>query len=351
MKLFPTLLAAALLSGASAEEPTDTRVGAYYYPWYGESGRHWHHGYEGMGDGSGPALGEYDSRSSAVVRQHITWSREIGIDHWICSWWGPGSWEDETLLREVLPELDGVPVKFCLFYEAEGLLGLDPERGIEFDERKTESFAGHFRWMAERYFAHPAYLKIEDRPVVYLYLSRAFAGNHARALARARAACSARGFDLYLVGDEVYWHEPDPGRLRLFDAVTAYNLHGPPEFADLGDWSPFIEACDGVYQRWSAACRGVGVDFIPGVMPGFDSRETEGGDRHYVIPRVLSPGQAPDSFFAAMAKMARRHLGDRRPQVAITSFNEWHEGTQIEPSRDASRNTAAAIVGDHLKSP
>ncbi len=342
---------AALLPGAAAEESMPMRVGAYYYPWYGESGRHWQLGYDGKKDRHGPALGEYDSRSATVIRQQIASSREIGIDHWICSWWGPGSWEDETLLRHVLPELDDPALKFCLFYEAEGLLGLDPERGIEFDAEKVETFTRHFRWMAERYFAHPAYLRIEGRPVVYLYLSRVYSGDHARALAKARVACAARGHEIYLVGDEVFWHQPDPERLRLLDAVTAYNLHGPPEFAALRDWGSFIEACDGVYQRWRASCETAGVDFIPGIMPGFDSRGTGGGDRHYVIPRVLSPGQAPDSFFAAMAKMARRHVDPRRPRIAVTSFNEWHEGTQIEPSRDASRNTASRVVGGLLKTP
>lgn len=350
MKCFPAILialAGSLPAGAIVSAG-DSQVSAYYYPWYGADGQHWESGYEGKAEGKGPELGEYDSRSPEVIRRHLADSQAFGIDNWICSWWGPGSREDETLRRHILPELEAAgrsanPVTFSIFYEAAGILGLDPETGIEFDTSKTTLFAGHFRYLADHYFSHPAYRRVEGKPVVSLYLSRAFAGDYARAIASVRAVAAARGFSLFLVGDEVYWGDPDSERIGLYDAVTPYNMHGPAEYAGLDDWTPFIADCDAVYGRWREAAAAVGVKFIPGAMPGFDSRGVDPA-AHYPISRQLRPGAGPVSTFAAMAEMAKRHLDPSLREVAITSFNEWHEGTGIEPAKGEGES-AGEVIG------
>ena len=332
------LAAAMLLPGAGAGDAL--HVSAYYYPWYGQDGRHWDEGYPGRGTAAAPALGEYSSRAEATIRQHLDWSRSYGIDNWICSWWGPGSWEDETLIHHVLPALAEAEsgTTFAVLYEAEGLLGLDPERGIEFDEEKTEAFVSHFRHLAEHYFSHPACQRIDGRPVVHLYLARAFSGEWERALARVRAVVEIRGAALYLVGDEVYWGDPDPGRLARYDAVTAYNMHGPPTYAGAKDWSDFLRDCGIVYRRHREAAAAKGVAFLPGVMPGFDS-----GGRHYTIPRAIRPGAGPDSTLEAFLQLAADTLDPQFPALAVTSFNEWHEGTQLEPSQ-AGDNGGEALA-------
>lgn len=318
-----------LFFSLGAAEEGGLHLSAYYYPWYGEERRHWREGYFGQDSEAGPALGEYSSRREETLQRHLQWSRDLGIDNWICSWWGPDSWEDETLRNWVLPALAAEgKTHFCLLYEAAGMLGLDPEKGIEFDAATSERFVSHFRRLCESYFSHPAYFRIEGRPVVFLYLSRAFTGEYARALMRARAVVEARGERLYLVGDEVYWGEPDPQRLALYDAVTAYNMHGPLPEEGREDWEGFLLACGEVYQRYREVAAGVGTRFIPGVIPGFDTR-----GHHYPIPRAIRPGADPDSFLEAYLRVAQEHLDPELSMLAVTSFNEWHEGTQLEPSR------------------
>ncbi|MEM9017058.1 MAG: glycoside hydrolase family 99-like domain-containing protein [Verrucomicrobiota bacterium] len=307
-------------SGAQAEELS---VGAYYYPWYHSDGRHWEQGYEGVGEGKRPAAGEYSSRSPEIVRQHLDWSRALGIDHWICSWWGPGSWEDETIRDYLLPAAEKAESdwKFCLLYEAGGLLGLHPEKGISFDSRSAQRrFAEHFAYLARNYFSHDRHLKIGGKPVVYLYLSRCFSGDYAEALRLAREVVSRYGFELYLVGDEVYWGEPDEARIATLDAITSYNMHGPMEFADSDDWSLFLQKSEEVYERYRKLAERLGIGFVPGIMPGFDSRDSGGG--HYPIPRTV---------FSGFRELAKRQLDPKLKTIAITSFNEWHEGTQLEP--------------------
>ena len=83
------------------------------------------------------------------------------------------------------------------------------------------------------------------------------------------------------------------------------------------------------------AAAAVGVKFIPGVMPGFDSRGTD-PTAHYPIPRQLRPGAGPASFFEAMGEMAKRHLDSVSPEAAVTSLPEWHVGTQVEQEKGES---------------
>lgn len=337
--LVAALLALLLFGSEGAEKPL---VSAYYYPWYDADGRHWKEGFPARGTDGAPALGEYSSRSEEIIRQHISWSKEFGISNWICSWWGPDSWENQTLREHILPALNGgsPPLTFCILYESQGLLELNKNEQIDFNAEKTERFAGHFTFLAKNYFDHPAYLRIDGKPVVYLYLSRTYSGEWEKALLRAREVVAAMGATLYLVGDEVYWGQPDRHRIRSLDAITSYNMHGPLPFASLQDWRECVDECGKVYREYREAAVAERVDFIPGVMPGFNS-----GGRHYTIPREIRDGAVGDSLFSAMLRMSEPFLRSRRPRLDITSFNEWHEGTQIEPSHrgDVGENGGAAL--------
>ncbi|MCB1228976.1 MAG: glycoside hydrolase family 99-like domain-containing protein [Verrucomicrobiae bacterium] len=346
----PWLPGAVAHAASGAVETSPIHVSAYYYPWYSDTGRHWNLGYAGKERGDGPELGRYSSRSPETIRQHLEWSEEFGIANWICSWWGPGSWEDETMLRHVVPEIEaqnaanpGLPQTFCLLYESEGILGLDSARGIEFDLRRAADFAEHFRHLAREYFAHPAYYRIGGKPVVYLYLSRTFSGDYVTALSRARAVVEAQGFSLFLVGDEVYWGAPDRRRIQAFDAITSYNMHGPAEFSASHDWSDFVARSGDVFARYRSLAAEEGVGFVPGIIPGFNAGGGNRENPYYVIPRVLKPGASSVSFLKAQGAMAKEHLDSRLRSVAITSFNEWHEGTQVEPNRTLGKGAGAAL--------
>ncbi len=322
-----------LAIGWASANDEDLSLGAYYYPWYNSDGRHWENGYNGHSEGLKPALGEYSSRSAKALSKHIEWSRQLGIDHWICSWWGRGSWEDETLRQHVAPALeesDSTAPKLCLFYESPGTLSFDPDRGIDFDlPQNTRQLVEDFDYLARHYFNQPNYLKINGRPVLYLYLSRTFTGDYENAIDLARTAAQAQGVDPFLIGDEVFWGSPDISRISCFDAITAYNMHGPDRFSGLSNWDPFLKETEAVYANYKQIAQSVNVGFVPGVLPGFDARDASGD--YYAIPRSLSPRSTPGSTLKSFLDLARRQIDPALKTIVITSFNEWHEGTQIEP--------------------
>lgn len=314
-------------------------LSAYYYPWYERDGRHWEEGYHGKSSATGPALGLYSSRDPETIVKHVNWSRQMGVKNWVCAWWGKDSWEDVTLKLRVAPILDQLkdsenqrPTTFCLFYESEGLLGLDPAKGIEFDDHKTRKLIDDFTYLSTTYFNHPSYYRINQRPVVYLYLSRTFSGDFGNAIDQVRKTLKARGFDLYLIGDEVYWGEPNPARIRAFDAITSYNMHGPPPD---GDWAKFFDDCDAVYLQYRKTAAALNVAFIPGLLPGFNSHDADPAKRHYIIPRQYKTADGKTiSTLDRFIEMAKRTLDPDLKAATVTSFNEWHEGTQLEPSKN-----------------
>jgi hypothetical protein len=205
----------------------------------------------------------------------------------------------------------------------------------EFRRRVTEDV----RYVGEHYLTHPSALRIDGRPVLFLYVARVLLGDVASWIAEVRGVLEAIGVDAFLVADEVFWHEPDPARLRLYDAITAYNVYDWPRKDNAGyaGASTFLADVEGMYARWKAAADAAGVPFVPNAMPGYNDRGVRPGEDHYVIPRRLEPEASITSLFERSIDLARRFVDPAVPMLTITSFNEWNEWTQVEPARGATR--------------
>jgi len=310
---------------------------AYYYPWY--DAQHWEEGYwrAELQPPQQPLLGTYNSRDEAVIEQHLQWSETYGIDSWAVSWWGKRSWSDGTIRKALLPAFEGRTTRFCIFYESLKRLGGLQGGRINFAKKQIRRMKRDFRYLARRFFGHPNYLKVEGKAVVVLYLTRTYRGQYKEALAAARRAARSKGFELYLVGDEVFWNPPERKRIRQLDAITAYNMHGPWQFKGYPQASGFFEMVEAQYRRFREIARREAVDFIPNAFPGFNDLGVRPEVGHYIIPPRASPEAGPISTFERYLEIAKRMTGSPLHIVAITSFNEWHEDTQIEPLAPADR--------------
>jgi hypothetical protein len=292
-------------------------VGSYYYPWYGSDGRHWREGYHGE-----PLLGEYDSTDEDVIDQHVAWASQYGLDFFAVSWWGRDSYEDRVAAGPLLRGLEGSSLRFAILYEAPGLLGFQ-NGSIELDDRAVERLADDWTYLAMTYFGHPNYLTVDGRPVLCVYLTRTFTGDVGVAIAEVRAAVSAEtGYDLFLIGDEVYWQAPSSQRMLPYDGITAYNMHTSVAGVATG----FAEKVRARYELWSQTAEREGVAFVPDVIPGFDDLAVRPEAEHPVIAR------SPELFAAQLQDAVTLASGPAR-MVMITSWNEWHEDTSIEPSK------------------
>ncbi|MDF1515832.1 MAG: glycoside hydrolase family 99-like domain-containing protein [Anaerolineae bacterium] len=293
-------------------------IGAYYYPWYSPE-RHWDSGYRGT-----PLLGEYDSADPAVIHQHISWAQAYGVDFFALSWWGKDSFEDNVIRDPFLDVAKDRNFPFAVLYESAGLLKMHNGK-IDLDVQSTrQQLISDFAYLGQQMLQDPHLFKIDGHPVIFLYLTRTFTGDVHGALSEAKAAAvDAGSAEPYLVGDEVYWQYPDKERLGFYDAVTAYNMHtSVPDIAD-----GFAENVDRQYQLWARIADQQGIPFIPNIMPGFDDTAVRPEARHPVIPRSVS-------LFTAQLQSAKALASGPQPVVMITSWNEWHEDTSIEPAAE-----------------
>ncbi len=296
-------------------------VGAYYYPWYGEE-RHWEEGYKGT-----PLLGEYDSRSPVVISRHIDWATGHGIDFFMVSWWGPRSYEDETLKSYLLKNPLAGSMRFAILYETGRL------KGLSFAEAK-KVLEEDFDYLNRTYFSDPRYLRIRGKPVVEIYLARALPKSVLEAIYGYRMK-----YGFYLLGDLVYWQNPsEASKVRYFDGVTSYNMHTSVP----GILNDFEGRLREKYGEWLRYLRALGVDFIPSAIPGFDDRAVRSGN--LPLPRSVER-------FKEQLMMALDYSWPRKI-IMITSFNEWHEYTSIEPSVEYGMKYLEAVrevVGEYSK--
>jgi hypothetical protein len=268
--------------GGAGDRP---QVGIFYYVWYGTprldgEWLHWgqneHEPPRGLGSTFYPARGPYSSADRALVRAQMREIAATGVDTVIVSWWGPGSIEDRRL-RPVAAEARRAGLRLALHVE--------PWQG-----RSPTEVAEALGRMRD--------LGIRD---VYVYDSIVDSDEAWRA-----ALEPLRGF-------RVFAHTSLAGKAHKggFHGVYTYDVL-------VNDGSSFRRLCTSA-RKLRLAC-------APSVGPGFDAFRATGELR--LRPR--NNGRWYDHMWATAIRAA--------PDViTITSYNEWHEGTQIEPARVSAR--------------
>src|SRR5262245_12469981 len=263
----------------------------FYYPWYGNlkwDGAYLHWDQNGhlpptdLATSYYPARGAYSSRDPRVVEAQMREIARAGIREVVSSWWGMGSPEDELLPMIVLMATKQ---------------GLQVAVQIEpYDDRTAVSVAAdltHLRQLGitRAYVYHPFEIAESDWAAVLPFTGMQVLGQTAN-VARAQAA--------------------------HFTGVYTYDV---------------VTFGAGALGPLCARAHKAGLLCAPSVGPGYDALRATGD----VQFRPRDDGRTYD----AMWRAAIRAGADR---VTITSYNEWHEGTQIEPAMTPlpRRLTAAA---------
>jgi len=317
----------------------DILVGAYYYPWYGPGKVHWKEGYKGK-----PLLGEYYSGDEIIINKHIDWMTGYGIDFILPSWWGPQyegyKGEPDRNFKNFLRSPLIKDIKFGMNYESLGRLKYVTQGGDIIidtsDPQNIQQLVKDFDYLSDTYFGNPSILTINGKVVSFFYLSRCYTSNEA--FHQLQAFMKKKGYELYIVGDEVYWQDPSISpwkeRIKFYDAVTSYNMLEAPEKI-----VNFEALVDNKYKEWHNISKNVGVQFIADVLPGYDDRAARPYAQNPVLPKT------PERFEKQL-KIALKYS----PKILlITTFNEWHEYTAIEPSVEHSFSYLE-VLRDVLKS-
>ncbi len=283
--------APAVVGIAAAPVRTTPETAAFFYPWYARPDldfvwRHWeanrHSPPDDVAANFYPSRGAYSSSDPAVLDAQMAELAAAGVDAVISSWWGRGSFEDD-----VLPAVAAAA----------------SARGVRLAVH-LEPYPGR---TVERVVEDVAYLRRFGVGDVWVYEA---------ALSPATAWAAARGRlgDVRLMAETGNLASVRSGafvefaRTGRFDGVYSYDAvrYTAADFANL---------C-GLARQERLLCS-------PSVAPGYVATRTKPADL-----RVLD--RAGGTRYDTQWRAA---LAAGADIVSITSYNEWHEGTQIEPAR------------------
>lgn len=322
-------------------------VGVYYYPWYGHSpGPHYFHNAlrDKLRPVQRPSLGHYDSRDPQVMATHIEMSHQANVGFWAVSWWGPDSPHEVTLRDHVLAHPRAAEIEFAIHYEATGRFG-------SFDDPTFDNLVPDFRHLAKHYFDRPNYLRIDGKPVVFIYLTRAFFDDPAGRAAVGELRQVMRdefNLALYLVGDDFFQDGLEPARARLWDAVTSFDGYGMA-LREHGSTRRGLAALKQLFDDARAQAHELGVAFIPTASPGYNDRAVREG--HAAAPRYFTdetPRRHGAIFESMLDEIAVPGVDPAAANILmINSFNEWYEDTQIEPTHIAPATKVDEAGEDH----
>ena len=288
--------------------------------------------------GAYPSIGPYHSGDPGVVRWHIRSAKAAGISAFLLF---INRWKEESGLTDRLLNLaheEGFKIGFI---EHHGSLGIRSMREIDPESHSAASrnvppaevnaAIGRITAMMKRWQSHPAYLRINGKPMVVIpYMVQSILPSefhHLVAMVK-----QGVGEDLYITAivPAVYWYM-FPESIIEKNSSTKITR----EWADAGvdcftHWTPNGMVTLDQNTR-NAVNRAVVADsrkwrkqsMIP-VMPGFNDDAWRPGEA-----QAKTSPRGDGRSWREQIISARRAKPDF---LFIQSWNEWHEGSQIEPS-------------------
>jgi hypothetical protein len=290
------LALAVLVLGPGFPPPVPAQAGgerlvlAFYYAWYDQAT---------WSSGKVPDVPSepYVSANPEVMARHIDQAKGAGIDAFVLNWWGQGN-QTEKNLKALLDQAaqKGFRVAVDLDLNSPFMKG-------------TGSYAQNLQHLHTVHAAHPAYLRYNGRPVVFFYnVSRLPAGTwqslRDQADPQRQALWIAEGTDL--------------SYQSVFDGHHLYSITWPnriPPNQTLTKWGDRVRA----YNR----DHGTAKLWVATVMPGYDDRKARPGSG---FARSRDGGDYYRQCWQAA-------IASRPHWIIINSFNEWPEGSYIEPSK------------------
>jgi len=216
----------------------------------------------------------------------------------VSSWWGPTSFEDHSL-QVLLAVAAQEQFKISIILE---------------NPFTAQELTDDIHTLLAMRATSPAWLRVNGRPVLFVYariMNRFTPDDFRRAFA---------GTGAFTIADT-----QDSAQAAPFDGVFSY---GPVQ-----DLDGYL----GAEATQAAAQHAAGRIYVGAAVPGYDDRV------------IRQPGRLlPRDSGAVLRRMFSAAAGAGADWVSVTSWNEWHEGTEIEPSLEYADSylTLTRALGD-----
>jgi len=322
-----------------------------------------------------PLWGHEDESKPEVMEKKIDAAADHGIDHFIFDWYHyeDGPFLESCLEQGFLKARNVNRIDFALMWANHDWINIHP-MGRNFG--KELLYPGQvspkmFRYITDlitdRYFSHPSYLKIEGCPYFSIYDLAKFVAIHGSVEATRKAIDAFRervrsaGFpDLHL--NAVAWGKPVlPGEKVIrdlpqliaalgFDSVTSYVWIHHVEL-DETPFTPFGKVLEKYLQVWNRMEEQYDIPYFPNLTMGWDnSPRTLQSDIWEPLPESTFSncigGNTPEAFHGAL-EVYRERLSQRAggPNLfSINAWNEWTEGSYLEPDKVTGMGYLEAIA-------
>ena len=271
---------------------TTKPVIALYYPWYELSD--WN-----PGRMSDLPPEPYSGGDDAVIARHVQQADDAGIDALACTWYGPNEPRFNERCAKLLNAASGRDFSVTFF----------PDQAADFTGtlKSPQGMIESLRYLRDNFMSHPNWLRWNGKPVLVFWNPPSLGDvNTWRSV---RQAVDPNN-EWFWFGEGVNFNYLD-----VFDALYFFDI----TWAD--DPAKAMNSYERALKGYNART-GANKPFVATVMPGYDDSRIRGG---HVVRDRANGDYYRRSWQTALDKNAQA--------VVISSFNEWFEGHQIEPSR------------------
>jgi hypothetical protein len=313
------------LATASRSEP---RVFAHYMPWFkikklANGNTEWEH-WKWFGKGQKhdpdtilengrrdiasvyyPLAGPYDGCDPVVLEYHMLTAKAAGIDGFIADWYGPEDYSDQVFSAMVkAAEKNGMKVAICL----EEKTFFPPYSSAKTNREAQAVLERQLRHVLSTHGGSPAYLWHRGQPVFYIFKNYGTTG-HLSPEEFAEVLSRFEGEAKILLVRGTY----DPTYAKAARGTYVWCPDGSSRVS-------FYEATKGPFESGEVEY------WVGGAYPGFNDTPVYGWGNG---PRVVDR-RGTKEYEETWSEVLRY----RPPYVQISTWNDFEEGTTIEPSEE-----------------
>lgn len=335
------------VGSASAQDAhaSSRKVFIHYMPWFETTPNlaHWKWGAHdptkltanGLPDTATvhhPLIGPYDSRDEAVIGYQLLLMKAAGFDGMVDLWYGSGSHDDQAT-KAVFDKVQAWTRQYGFDFSVSVMVEGGPYQNLT-DSQQVATIDADLNRILDTYARSPVYQKLDGKPVVYFFPKQSPNPVTDEEWRIIRSGIKAP-FDLIT-------EDPNPAHSAVSDGSYGWVKPGASPQDDGSSYLkwlyPQMNAVDGPSKL------SVGV-----VYPGFDDSGvnawSQDPSKHRQMDRTIGGQSTMQQSWDELNAYNQAHPQTPINWVQTTTWNDWNEGTELEPSvelGDQALETAAS---------